>query len=334
MTYFTLNAADLTAWQRCRREYVLRTEWQTRRWKPKALLAYCLRKAIVAVSAGVDPAVAARDATLLLVQHAADDGLDMPPGSDTYRLGQDLCAVIEVVTRCLAKLVLLELRNAPDLEIDDGIIWQTSAWADESGVLHRWAFVDRLDWDTRVRELHSWFVAGDLMLSRTPMTLHFLRVGRLHEERWRSPWTTAWILPALRNGNFHFRSPQGRELRGEGWKAIYLSEDKDLDPNEWADRCFDEGQSRTLMEHASVTVPTDDECAAVTLDIRKEAKEMRRVVGCDWQDFAMQRPACDRIGGPCAFQTACYAAGPVDLSSSRLFRPRVDTKVFAALKGA
>lgn len=335
MTYFTLNAADLTAWHRCRREYVLHTEWQPRKWKPKSLLAHCLRKAIVAVSSGIDPAIAARDACTLLVQHAGDDGLDMPPLTDTYRLGQDMCAVIEIVTRCLTKLVLLELRDAPDLEIDNGIIWQTMASADESGVLHRWTFVDKLNWDTRVRELHSWYVAGDLMLSRTPMTLHFLRVGHIHEGRWRSPWTTAYTHPTISRMGYHFRTPTGREFKG--WEPIYLSDDKTLNLDEWADRCFDEGQARMLMEHAQVAVPTDNECAAVTREIINEAREMRHVQGWDWRGFAMQRPACDRIGGPCSFQTVCYAEGPastVNLDSLSLFRPKVDTKLFAAGKGA
>ncbi len=163
------------------------------------------------------------------------------------------------------------------------------------------------------------------MLARVPMTLHMIEVGRMREGRWRSPWTTAWQLPQLRNAVYHFRSKHGKELQG-AWEAVYLAEDKRLDVDEWSEKCHAEGQATTLVSHLQVVQPPEHLCAATTEMVKQEARDMRQALGFPWEHFPMQRVACDGLV-PCAFQPACYSDTPVNIDSSGLFKRRIGTKV-------
>jgi len=322
---FVIDAASLTKFQTCRRLYLLSTAYHPRKWRPRSLLSACLRDAIYQVSNGADPVLAAKDARLRFMQTAADAGLDMPPGGDPYRLAKDCCAIIDVIPRCVAKLILLTMQPAPDLELEFDTHWRTLAWADDSSALHRWVFVDRIDPERIESEGHSWYVAGDVMLSRTPMTLHFVELGQIRKGRMRSPWTQAYYLPALRNGDYHFRAKSGAALKGQ-WETRYLADDTHADVNEWAGRAWTEGAAVTWMQHVNVTVPSEDACAATTQMVRNEARDMRRAVdgqwSREWHQYPMARAACDGPFLPCVFQPACYAPSVVNLSTIPLYVPR------------
>src|ERR1700675_1293833 len=129
---FIVDAASLTSYQRCRRQYILGASWHSKKWRAKSLFSSCLRQAIYEISNGVDPAHASKESRVRFMQTAADAGLDMEPGGDPYQLAKDCCAILDVVPRCVAKLILLTVQPAPDLELDHDIHWHPLAWADDS----------------------------------------------------------------------------------------------------------------------------------------------------------------------------------------------------------
>lgn len=331
MSAFVIDAASLSAWQACRRRYLLNSSWHPKRWRPRSLLSACLRDAIYAVSNGADPVTAAKDARVRFMQTAADAGLDTEPGADPYRLAKDYCAVMDVVVRSVARLILLTVQPAPDLELEFDTRWRTLGWADDSGALHRWVFVDRVDTDRMLSETHSWYVAGDVMLARVPMTLHFIEIGQTRKGRFRSPWTQAYRLPALRNSDYHFRAKSGAALKGQ-WETKYLADDAYADVDEWAERAWTEGAAVSWMQHVNVTVPDEEACAAATKMVRDEAREMRKAVegqwSREWHQYAMARGVCDGPFLPCVFQNLCYAPQPVQIEKHSLYvrrSPAYDT---------
>ena len=319
---FIVDAASLSAWQACRRRFLLSSAWHPKKWRPRSLLSSCLRQAIYDISNGADPKHASKESRVRFMQTAADAGLDMEPGGDPYQLAKDCCAILDVVPRCVAKLILLTVQPAPDIKLDPDIHWHPLAWADDSGALHRWVFTDRTDADRMHSEAISWYVAGDVMLSRVPMTLHFIRVGRMEKGRMRSPWTQAYFLPQMRNADYHFRSPKGKKLQGT-WETKYLVDDAYVDVDEWAERCWTEGAAIEWMQHVNVKVPDEDACATTEAMVRMEAQEMRFAAESQWapkwDKYAMARGVCDGPFLPCVYQNLCYAPQPVVIEKNGLY---------------
>ena len=325
---FVIDAASITAWQSCRRRYLLSSAYYPHKWRPRSLLSSCLRSAIYEVSNGADPVTAAKDARVRFMQTAVDAGLDMPPGGDPYQLAKDCCAIIDVVPRCVAKLILLTVQPAPDIELEFDTHWHPLAWADDSGGLHRWVFTDRTDADRIHAEAISWYVAGDVMLARVPMTLHFVELGQMRKGRLRSPWTQAYRLSALRNSDYHFRAKSGAALKGQ-WETLYLADNVHQDVDEWAERAWTEGAATSWMRHVDVKVSSEDACALTTKMVRDESREMRKALDSQWsrgwQQYAMARGACDGPFIPCVFQPACFAPQPVTIDKIGLYTKRSPT---------
>ena len=326
---FTLDAYALSSWQRCHRKWVIDRDWHPKRWRPKSLLALCLRQGLYAISNGAAPVAAAREARVRFMETAANAGLDFP-GGDPYRLSKDMCAVMDVVLRCVAKLVLLEMSLAPDVALSDDVVWSTLAWADGSGQLHRWIFVDAADDGRLVSEAHSWFVAGDVMLSRMPMTLHVCEIGRMSKGRFRSPWTQAYFLPQMHNAAYHFLSPTGLDLKG-AWETKYLTDDAYPDYDEWSDKLFKEGLAIKLLTHHNVKCPEERLCQEASEQVLREALEMREAMD-EWRRWPMTRGACDLLS-PCAHQQVCYSDKPVQIDSHPLYVRRAQDPVEVAVSG-
>ena len=322
---FTLDASSLSQWQSCKRKYVINRDYVPRKWRPKNLLAKCLREAIFQISNGADAVKAADDARVAFLRIANEPGLDYPD-YDTYQISKDMCAVMDVVIRCISKLVLLAVEEADDIMVSGDVIWKTLCWQDESGLLHRWVFLDKPDNDKIITEGHSWYVAGDIMLSRLPMTLHVVDIGRMRQGRFRSPWTTAYVLSMLPNTDYHFLSPRGEELKGK-WNPKYLSDQAYDDYDEWADRIHHEGMAMRLIQHIPVKCPEISACNETDRMVVNEAHDMRDAI-LAWNKYPMNRGSCD-LYSACPHQNLCYSVLPVNIASSSLYIPRKTDSVLA-----
>ena len=175
---FVLDAAAITRWQSCRRRYLLGAEWRSVRWRPKTLVDACLRRGIYKLSHAVDIEAVVTEAQAELMEAAADPGLDIV-GSSPYVLAKDLCAMLDTILRSVARLVLLVLHDVPLVRLNSLVEWQPSAWADDSGELHRWVTVDRITEDRMAAEFHSWACLGDVAVTGCPLSLHVVEIGQL-----------------------------------------------------------------------------------------------------------------------------------------------------------
>jgi len=321
---FTLDASSLTSFQRCKRQYVISRDYLPKKWKPKSLLSYCLRKAIFDLSNGVEARVAAKDARIRFTEIASNAGLDFPGNS--FVLAKDMCAVMEIVVRCISKLILLVVDEADDVLLAEDTVWKTLSWQDDSGQLHRWIFVDDPSEDRLVSEAHGWYVAGDIMLSRAPMTLHVVEIGRMRNGRFRSPWTTAYVLSMLPHTDYHFLSPKGEELHGK-WTPRQLSDESHPDYDEWADRVQHEGLATRLVRHHSVKCPEERLCAETTEMVKSEALAMQHAQH-EWSRYPMSRGACD-VYSPCVYMPVCYSTELVEIDSMPLYVERKEDSVLA-----
>ncbi len=200
MSVRIIDGHSVTQWQSCRRRWLLEQSWSVIRWRPKSLLDACLRRGIHALSQPGDasPASIVQTARTEFLSQAANPGLDLPPGGDSWTIANDLCGMISTILTAISRLTLLELRpQLSPVPVSSGISWQPLSWQDESGMLHRWITVDAWDDAELVRHLHSWTVIGDMTMADAPLTLHAIEIGQRRRGRHQSPWCRAYRHPAI-----------------------------------------------------------------------------------------------------------------------------------------
>ncbi len=309
---FVLDPTDISNFQACKRRYVLGRGWHPPRWRPKALFDSCLRQGIEAISGGVPAADAAKDARAKFLEMAASPGLDVT--NDPYTVARDWCAMLDTVLRGIADDIPKGMLEPTPVTFNSQVSWQPRAWATE-GMLHRWITVSSWSDDDRARELHSWWVVGDVVVRRTPMTLHVVVIGTERKGRRASAWARAWKHPGLPNMQIHFLRKDGKPFRG--WKPVYLA-DLRADPDAWVEQMRNEGALALLRHKVSVRLPSDEARAEIKRQILVETEDMRMLADSTrpqaWTELPMSRNACDGLV-PCPFQNACYHEGFVSLSS-------------------
>ena len=314
MSVLVLDASSISSWQSCRRRGILDRDWRPHKWRGKALADGTLRQAILALSGGMDAAATAGEATARFLQTAANPGLDA--SGDTYSLAKEWCALLDTVVRSVARAgVPKGLVEHPPVRLNSSVEWQPLAHVSGQS-LHRWVTLDRWDESALMRELHSWWVIGDIATTKLPLTLHVIEIGQVRSGRRASPWTRAWRHPAMSSLPLRFKRKDGRDF--QGWKPTYLSDER-VSVESWVEQLWKEGAAQEVMHTIEVKVPTEHQCSRVLSDILVESLAMQEASGDHWTMQPMSRNACDEWV-PCPFQTVCY--GDVVDVASLGFRPR------------
>lgn len=335
---FTLDATALSTWQSCRRRYLLYHDFLPRRWRPRSLFDRCLRRGVESLSAGaaIDEVSSAARADFMTA--AASPGLDVAPGASPYAVAKDHAAMLSTTLTAISRLTLLRLSAVAAIPLNAAAAWQPLALADDSSALHRWITVSALDDDTLARELHGWGVAGDVCVSRVPLTLHVVVVGAMRAGRRLTPWIRGWRQPDFPSARVRFRRTSGRALRGD-WEPAWLTDEPGHDTSrvvaDWVDGLERDGVAPLLIRHVPVDVPSDTACDDVCAQIAIEAAAMRLAVAerrsAPYFAHPMSRGACDAIAAaPCVWQPCCYSPRVVDPGTLPLYQLRTRDTVLPA----
>lgn len=329
-----LTARSLISLQSCPRRFLLESDYDVLRWRPKPLLDASLRRAILGISNG-KPSVAdaAKDAVADFLQSAANPGLDLPRGTDPYKVAMDYSAMIETILRSVTRWNLPPLAELPPVMFNSSAGWQPAAFTDPvAGELHRIVTVDRWDEAAAARELHGWACFGDLCATGLPMTLHVVEIGQRRAGRQSSPWCRGWRHPTMPNLRMRFARVDGTAFKG--WQPVHLADHRDLDRDAWTEQLYREGVATALVRRVPVAVPDP---AVVTDTVRQMLMESARgdVLLSErgsggWRAQPMSRAACDGMMMiPCPFQSACHQT-VTDISSLGLYRLRERDKLRVA----
>lgn len=324
----TIDAASLTYYQACRRRFLLDVEFRVLRWRPRHLFTAILREAVVRLSSGENIAMVIADARERYLQTAASPGLDIAPGANPYLIAKDYCAMLETVLRTLARLTLLTLRDLAPARLSSRLAWRFASHADESGALHRWVVTDRWTDDNLVREAHGWHVFGDMAMARVPLTLHVVEIGQVRSGRRASPWARGFKHPTMPSLRMRFAKRDGSSL--EGWRAVYLADMPDADPDAWVDALWRDGIAASLVHHVEIAQPPDSVCDATTQQIMFEGLAMAQIsrerASSTWSALPMSRGACHGFSH-CPFVDVCYSHPQAAPESLGLYQIRTAVPV-------
>lgn len=315
-----LDASILTTYQGCKRKFILNSQWRSRKWRPHTLFDACLRRAIVKISDGLDPVEAASDARAWFMQTAANPGIETL--DNPFIVAKDWCAMLDTILRALGKLTLLTLKDVPQIRLNSWLWWRPLCHQDDSGQLHRWITVDSWSQDDLMRELHSWFVTGDICLTRSPMMLHVIEIGRMYKGRRASPWARAWRHPGIPSLRLRFKKKDGGDLKT--WKPVYLSDrESDKDADSWVEQLYSEQVAQHLMHHIAINLPPDSICADTQRQVLLEALAIRDLEGENpsYKSLPMSRAMCDGLT-PCHFQPVCFNDKLVEINTLNLYTAR------------
>lgn len=306
-----ISGHSVQTYQRGRRLYTIGLTHRIRRWKARSLLSSALRPAIFHLSSGLDLDAVTTQAVNYILSHAKSEGLDTPDGTDNYSLAQDLCSTAKNIFEYLSRCPLLTLKLIPDKPLFD-TSWSFSSYQDESGLLHRWAFVPSINDDEIMKEVHSWTVMGDMTLARSPLSLHLISIGQTSGNHRTSPWCRAYrssSVPVIK-----FQKKSGQPLTGD-WKPYYfadnISKDERKKSSDWVDLMMDDNaiESIPLIRHLSLKEPSNHYIKSFYRDLKEEYGGMQELEGQDASTIPMCRSACESPY-PCPHQLFCYSSNP------------------------
>ena len=274
------------------------------RWHPKSLFDSVMRRAVFALSSGQPYEEVAKEARTRYVDKASSPGLDVEH-IDVYKLAMDYCSIISNVLyaiSCLSLPVLSQphdvlLSTLSDGKVDNAVPWKFLSNADDSGMLHRWIFVDRWDDDRFTSELHSWYTFGDMAAAPAPMQLHVVEIGTRRSGRMTCAWSRAHKHPIIA-GRFKFEGLQGKE-----WKPMYFADHR-ITSEEWVTQMRREGLTQSLIHHVNIAEPQERHVQEFKQQVLAEHAAMQQTPQ-DAMHLAMSREACDRPRA-CPFRNACY----------------------------
>jgi hypothetical protein len=309
-----LDSRALTTAQLCPRRWALEKAEPRGRWHPKSLFDAILRQGILALSSCTPKAQVTLEAQARFRTIAKSPGLDTL--ADPWTLSQDFCACLETILEALSRLTLLQVSPGPMARLGAELEWRVSAFADESGALHRWATVERADSDTLARELHSWHVAGDMAAAGVPLTLHLIEIGSQRAGRRHSPWCKTFKHPVVA-GHYKFRGRGGEALKGD-WKPVWYAQ-APQDASKWVDLM--QGDRLALIHHLEVKQLSAAQSDEIKAQIYEEAKRLS-ILG-HWREIPMSRPSCD-WPYTCPHQFRCFGATskPATLPHRPIGKPR------------
>ncbi len=301
-----LSAPLLTNLQRCPRLVILNADQAERRWYPKVLFDRCLRAGILALSQG--GANAAGVAVEMFLKAAKSPGLDT--GRDPFTIAQDYIAMLQTILEAISRETILALKPGPRVvldmpEFDSGqwageAIWQCVCFQDDTGTLHRWATIDKIEDSAPMAELHSWYVSGDMLAARVPMQLHLVEIGSQRHGHQHTAWCKAYKHPAVA-GRFAFQKQDGRPLQGD-WKPIWFQDSTANNAKDWVDMM--ERDNVRLIRHLQLKQASEKLCARNVEHVRQEDARLEALPE-DYKELPIFRPACDKPY-PCQWQWKCY----------------------------
>lgn len=307
-----LDGHKLSTWQRGRRRYAIESQYRFLPWHPITLFSTVMRRAIFHLSSGLDRHRATTDAINTFMACAKQPGLDVRYGDDTYTLAMDLCATMRVILAYLERITLTVLYEIEPITLvhpnipDTDVRWSFLAHADESGVLHRWVFVDHIDADVVLKELHKWETIGDIIVHDAPMMIHFLAIGHTINGRRYSPWCRAYTSPLIA-GQIRFAKKKGKLT--ENWTPIFFADNPKNNPDHWLDQMIEDDAHEALVLHKTVAQPSKRHVDDFYRDVRYEAKQIQSIQSALRKplDLPMCRTSCD-VPYVCPHQLICYSA--------------------------
>jgi hypothetical protein len=287
----------------------------------------CLRQAIFQISNGSDPAKEIQAARTRFLSAAANPGLDLSEGQDSWVVANDYAGMLATVLTAISRLTLLTLKRVDATPVGS---WQWSplAWADDSSLLHRWITVDRFDNDTLTREAHGWYVFGDIACCDAPLTLHVIDIGQQRNGRRASAWVRAYKHPAIAHRyKFVRKNSKGHATSlSDQWIPIYYADQPSPDPETWVDLMDADQVTPTLLHHIPIAQPTEAVRRDTLGQLERLATRMQRMMEERMEPMGepMARGQCDGIV-PCPWQECCFVPDPLnsDIGASGLYQIRV-----------
>ena len=256
----------------------------------------CLRSGIYTLSQGNTNATAV--AVEMFLKAAKSPGLDT--GRDPFTIAQDYIAMLQTILETISRETILSLKPGPTIILDGELKWQCACFQDDTGTLHRWATIDKIEEGVPMAELHSWYVSGDMLAARVPMQLHLVEIGSQRHGHQHSPWCKAFKHPAVA-GRFAFQKQDGRPLQGD-WKPVWYQDSTANNAKDWVDMM--ERDNVRLIRHLQLKQASEKLCARNVEHVRQEAARLEALPE-DYRELPIFRPACDKPY-PCQWQWKCY----------------------------
>ncbi|MGH7184510.1 MAG: hypothetical protein ACREJN_21400 [Nitrospiraceae bacterium] len=253
---------------------------------------------------------------------ARHPGLDVV-GIDVYSLCMDMAAVIRNVMEYYSRIPVLKLYAIPDEVlpiVPAETTWRFLSSQDESGTLHRWRIVDYIP-DDPLADLHSWEVAGDIIVAQAPMVLHYIAIGRREKSHQQSPWCRAYAHPTVANVIRFNRLVAGYkgELRGN-WKPIYFSVNEQNTSKAWVDWMEKDDAVTPLLRNVHVQEIAEEHQNTFYRDLRYELQGMSSLaMTANPKLLPMSRRSCD-VPYACPHQPYCYSSVAQTLEGAGIYR--------------
>jgi hypothetical protein len=245
---------------------------------------------------------------MFFLSSAKDPGLDIY-GINVYTLAMDYTAIIRNILEHLSRVPLLKLYEIKPVQLSGGVSWRFLSHQDESGVLHRWDFVDFIPEDPTA-DLHSWEVFGDIAAANVPMMLHYVSIGRRSGAHQNSPWCRTFSHPTVAN-TFRFNKNSGDSLK-ESWKPVYFSGNPKNTASKWVDLMEADNAIAPLIKHIHVKEISDENRGNFLTDVLQEASSMKEITSSvSPRLIPMGRYACDHPYA-CPHQAFCYSSETLD----------------------
>lgn len=320
-----ISGYGIRSWQGCKRRYKIESQYRLLYRRPSELLGSVLRKSILNLSSGLQLQQVITMAVNGFMAFAKQPGLQVDRGINTYTLTMDFVAIIRTVLEYISRTPVIKLKVPADYDLGYGISWKFSAFEDESGMLHRFRFVDSVNEDALMKEYHSWEVLGDMVLGDVPMTIHMFAIGKREKgvegkpsSHQGSPWCRAYKSPGLK-GLYRFQKVSGKQLK-ESWKAHYYADDIDTNPVEWVDWMLRDDVVGKLVKSVEVRQMGDGHIDRLKRDLKFELEDIARYAGYAWDDMPMSKSMCD-VPYTCPHQEVCYSENPVEvLKKSKIYK--------------
>lgn len=278
-----------------------------------------MRPAVFALSNGLSVSDVSTSAVNRFLSCVKQPGLDVAQGTNTYTLAMDFAATIRNVLEYLSRSTLLTLTQHPAVDLGEGLTWGFLSQRDESGVLHRWKFLDYITDDAVMKELHSWPVIGDIVAARAPMVVHFVSIGQTRNSRRVSPWARAYKSPTIL-GMLRFQKKSGEALT-ENWKPVWFGDNPKNSAASWVDQMLEDNAAEPLIRHVPVREPDPVHAVNHLRDVRYEYRQMLNAGvdsnTLDPMTLPMCRTQCD-TPYVCPHQQVCYST-KLTLENSGLY---------------
>lgn len=212
---------------------------------------------------------------------------------------------MRIACELIGRQVLLPLKPGPKMRIN-GHSWRVEAFQDETGGLHWWTAVERLDAAELAKQGHSWRYA-DSVFSGVPMTFHLVEIGYARHGHLHGHLSRIFEHPEI--SKYKFQHVDGKPL--SGWKTKW-GQDIRFTPKRWCDILS--ADHVEPIKHISLKQAESWRIEEFQQQVAAEADRMVKLP-LEWRLVPMSREACDRFGG-CPHQGLCY--GPKDITPAKV----------------